>query len=130
MFMAEVVVKILNEDGTPKTPEQIQGEREAIIALGDTPIVPGSATDHGFLLASLQDERKKRNELEDELRKLKESPASANFSSEEGKELQRQISESTQKIEELSRDNAKKDLLMAHPELKEKWEEFEKFREI
>lgn len=125
--MPEVVVNVLNEDGSAKTPEQVEGERQSIIAQGDTPIVPGSATDHGLLLKSLQDEREKRRALEEELESLKGSPTDSDILTEEGKALQKQIQESKSQIDTLTKDLAKKDVLITHPILKEKWEEFESF---
>lgn len=126
MYMSEVVVKIVNEDGTPKTPEQVEGERQSIIARGDTPIVPGSATDHGLLLASLQDERKKRRELEAELELLRSS-TSSDISTDEGKALQKQIIEQDIKIQNLLKENTRKDIFVEYPLLKEKAIEFETF---
>lgn len=126
--MSEVVVKVLNEDGTPKTPEQIESEKAAVVAEGNVPVIPGSQTDSALLLNSLQQERTKVKELEEELTLLKETPAPSDVFSDEGKALQKLIAESNERIEALTHDNAKKDVLISHPILKEKWEEFETFR--
>lgn len=118
-------VNPLNEDGTPKSPEQIEQEKAA---MGGATPAPGSQTDPVLLLKSLQEERAQRQALEDELETLKAAPASSDVFSDEGKALQRQIAESNEKIESLTHENAKKDVLISHPILKEKWEEFETFR--
>lgn len=118
-------VNPLNEDGTPKSPEQIEQEK---VAKGGAAPAPGSQTDPVLLLKSLQEERAKRQALEDELEKLKETPAPSDVFSDEGKALQKLIAESNERIEALTHDNAKKDVLISHPILKEKWEEFETFR--
>lgn len=119
-------VNPLNEDGTPKSPEQIEQEKVALGG-GATP-APGSQTDPVLLLKSLQEERAKRQALEDELETLKASPVPSDVFSDEGKALQKLIAESNEKIESLTHENDKKDVLISHPILKEKWEEFETFR--
>lgn len=126
--MPEVVVKVINDDGTPKTAEEVENERQAIISQGNVPIVPGSATDHGLLLNSLQTERKERRELEETIKELEAKLANPDISSEEGKALRKEIGEFKTQIENLTSELAKKDVLIAHPILKEKWEEFETFR--
>lgn len=88
---------------------------------------PGDKTPSSLLLKSLQEEREARRKAEEELELLKSSSSSDVFS-DEGKVLQRKIDEQDEKIKTILQDNAKKDVLMAHPVLKEKWEEFESFR--
>jgi hypothetical protein len=88
---------------------------------------PGSKTDPTLLLKSLQEEREKRQRLEEELALLKTSVSSDVFS-DEGKVLQQRIKDQDSKIESILQDNAKKDILILHPIMREKWEEFETFR--
>lgn len=126
--MPEVVVNVLHEDGTPKTPEEVEGERQVIIDRGDTPIVPGSKTDSALLLKSLQDERAQRKVLEDKIILLEESLANPDITTDEGRALQKQIEESKSLIANLTSDLAKKDILIAHPVLTDQWTDFEKFR--
>ena len=103
----------------PLVPEDNNGE--------PTPPVPGSKTPPELLLKSLQEEREENTRLKEELELLKGSPASPDIFSEEGKILQKQIQESNEQISKLTQENARKDLFIAHPILKEKNEEFEKF---
>ena len=84
---------------------------------------------HKAEVSSQNFERAKKAETKlAELEISKNEETSPEVFSDEGKVLQKQIEESSRKIEELTRENAKKDVLMAHPILREKWEEFEKFR--
>lgn len=123
----QVVVNVLNEDGTPKTPEQLQNESAAIVANGDTPIMPGSDTHPTVLLTSLKEEREKVQRLENELKILKDSPASPEVTTEEGKALQKKIDEGNARIDALTTDNLRKDLYMQYPALKDKSADFEKY---
>lgn len=118
-------VNPLKEDGSPKSPEEIAAE---VAAAGDATTPPGSKTESVLLLKSLQEERQKRKDLELELEVLKNAPASSDVFSEEGKALQKLIRDSDAKIEALTLDNQKKEVLITHPILTEKWEDFEKFR--
>ena len=118
-------VNPLNEDGTPKSPEQIEQEK---VNLGHTTPAPGSQTDPALLLKSLQEEREKRRILEEELETLKEAPTPPDVFSDEGKALQKLIDESNERINALTQDNLKKDILIEYPILKEKWQEFESYR--
>lgn len=127
--MSEVVVKILNEDGSPKTPEIIEQERQEIISAGNVPIVPGSATDHGYLLGSLQEARQKTKDLEIELAKIKNSPPSASDPL-TVETLQGEIQESNKKIFELTQENLRQSLIKTYPILEEKWAEFQTFYSI
>ena len=122
MCMPEVV-NPFKEDGTPKTPEEIEQER---IDRG-LPLEPGSQTDPALLLKSLQDEREKRRILEDELERLRNSSASPDITSDEGKALLKRLEESDKRILDLTKENQKKDILIEYPVLQEKWAEFEKF---
>lgn len=123
----EVVVNVLNEDGTPKTSEELDFERQQIIAAGDTPIIPGSKTDSALLLQSLKDTRAKLKDSEEKLRLATLSPASPDINTEEGKALQLQIDEAKARISELTQQGAVKDLYLEFPVLKEKSADFEKY---
>ncbi len=89
----------------------------------------GSKTDPNLLLKSLQEERNKRKVLEEELETLKSSNLSdEEVVSDEGKILGDKIKNLEASLNEIRTDSAKKDVLIAHPILKEKWDEFEEFR--
>ncbi len=120
--MSEVVVNVLKEDGTPKTPEEVEFEREQITAQGDTPIVPGSKTDSALLLTSLQETRRKLKEAEDKLTLATQSPP-APGDGQSPTDVQKLATE----IESLKKDNARKDLFMEFPILKEKSADFETY---
>ena len=94
-----------------------------------TTVLPGSKTPPELLLQSLHEEREKRKELEDRITLLESSNNLEAFS-DEGKALERQIKEQDSKIESLLHDNAKKDVLIRHPELSDKWQEVEEFRNL
>ena len=113
----------------PPTTEQ-PPEGQAVTPEEVTPPAPaGSKTDQTLLLKSLKEEREKRQLLEEELTRLKDSSAlSEEVFSDEGKVLEKKISALGSELSELRQESAKKDVLIAHPELKEKWEEFEEFR--
>lgn len=117
----------------PDVNEVVPASPEPVVEPVVTPEVvvaaPGSKTDSVQLLESLKDEREKRRLLQEELDLLKATSTSADVFSDEGKALQKQIDEAKAEIETLSRSNALKDVQMAHPILKEKWTEFETFRE-
>lgn len=121
--MAEVVVNVLKEDGSPKTPEELENESAAIIADGNTPIVHGSKTASALLLKSLKDEREKRRELEEEIARLKANPDADPSGADAAKiaELETQVSGLNDII-------AQKDVVIRYPVMKDKWNEFEEFR--
>ncbi len=121
--MSEVVVNVLHEDGTPKTPEEVNFEREQITANGDTPIVPGSQTDSALLLTKLQDERKKRRDLEDEIQTLKGAPPAPASTQPAPTDLATLSAE----IETLKKDGVRKDLFLEFPLLKERSADFDKY---
>lgn len=70
-------------------------------------------------------------ELEKENEELKSNPStfSDDTYSDEGRVLKAEIDELKSTIVEVKNDNAKKDILLAHPELKDKWEDLEAFRQ-
>ncbi len=121
MFMPDADV---NEDGSPKSPENTVVEGQGTVV---TDPAPGSQTDPALLLIALKDERTKRKNLEDRIVLLENAGLSDTDKIELGK-LKTQIEESNSKLETLTQDNVKKDLLIAHPVLGEKWAEFETFR--
>lgn len=120
--MAEVVVNVLYEDGTPKTPEEIDFEREQIKAQGDTPIVPGSQTDSALLLDSLKKEREKRRIAEETLA-LQGAPTVPSGSQPQSQDVQKLAEE----IQTLKKENALKDLFSQFPLLKERANDFETY---
>lgn len=93
-----------------------------------TPVLSGDKTPPNKLLESLQEEREKRRELEERISVLESSNNLEAFS-DEGKALERQIKEQDSKIETLLQDNAKKDVLLRYPDLKDKWQEVEEYRQ-
>ena|SRR3990167_9679004 len=89
----------------------------------------GSKTDPNLLLKSLQEEREKRKLVEEELETLKSSNLSdEEVVSDEGRILAGKIKTLETSLDELRSESAKKDVLIANPILKEKWNEFEEFR--
>ncbi len=117
-------VNPLKEDGTPKSPEEIEQEKKT---LEEGTHVPGSKTDSVLLLQSLQEERGKRKELEDRIALL-ESSHSSDHSTDDIETLKADLQDSNARIDALTLDKDKSDLISANPVLKEKWEEFETFR--
>lgn len=122
---------------TPLTPETISEDLKTQPSVVVTPEVVstptavqvGDKTPPNLLLKSLQEERDKRKELEEELENLKSSiPSDSEVYSDEGKALQSKISTLTTELSEVKGELAKKDLLLSQPILKDKWDEFEKFR--
>ncbi len=87
----------------------------------------GSKTPSELLLKSLQEEREKRKELEDQI-SLLTSSSSPDMFSDEGKALKGEIEGLKSSLDTLKAENAKKDVLIAYPVMKENWEEFETFR--
>ena len=89
---------------------------------------PGSQTDPALLLKSLQEEREKRRVLEERIELLENSPDSPDVFSDEGKALQKEIASLKTELSGVNGELSKKEVLIAYPVLKEKWEEFETFR--
>jgi hypothetical protein len=121
----------------PLTPELAS---DAIVPLGvpPAPPAPGTKTDPALLLEALKDERTKRQTLEadlilarEELNNLKTNPTIPPESmSDEGRELDGKIKTLEQQLSGLQADNAKKDVLITYPILREKWAELEEFRKL
>lgn len=69
-------------------------------------------------------------ELKEELENLKSSGSSeGEIYTDEGKALQGDLKALKEEISSVKQENARKDVLISHPILKEKWDEFEEFRE-
>lgn len=85
----------------------------------------GTKTDSALLLKSLQQERDKRRQLEARLQELETSVSSDTFS-DEG--VQKEVRELRQELSQVKSELTKKDILISHPVLKDKWEELEEFR--
>ena len=68
--------------------------------------------------------------LEKEVESLKTTtlPTDDEIMSDEGRLLKKQLDSVKSEMGELKQENAKKDVMIAHPELKDKWSEFEEFR--
>lgn len=94
----------------------------------------GDKTPANLLLKSLQEEREKRRLMEEELELLKSSTLSTDASeeafSDEGKLLEKKIADLAGEVTSLKQESAKKDVLIAHPELKDKWDDLETFRSL
>lgn len=89
--------------------------------------VPGSKTQSAQLLKSLQEEREKRRELEAKLAEFS-SMSSDDIVSDEGIALRKEIATLNSALSEVKQELSKKDILITHPVLKDKWAEFEDFR--
>ncbi len=93
------------------------------------PGAPGSQTPSELLLASLQEERRKRKELEDELQNLRSANPGDTAWSDEGKLLQNQIVQLQTTITSFEENNTKKALQDSNPVLRDKWVDFELYRQ-
>ncbi len=121
-------------DVNPPVPVSTEPPIKPVVTPAVVPPAPGSQTPPELLLKSLQDEREKRRidgetiaTLQERITLLETATPSDAFS-EEGRALQKQINEAKDQIEILTRESAKKDVLISHPILQEKWSEFETFR--
>lgn len=114
-----------NQDVPESSPELEPTEPE--VPQEPQPVQPPK----GFVpLAALHEERTKRQELESKLKELETStPPDSEVFSDEGKVLANKISSLESELSELKTDNTKKDLLTAYPVLRDKWEDFEVFRQ-
>lgn len=91
---------------------------------------PGEKTDPALLLQSLQDERRKRKELEETIEALKSNQTSEDVFSDEGKAIvDKYVKPLEQTIESLQYQLALKDVHAAYPALKDLPGEFEAFRQ-
>src|SRR3990167_10014846 len=117
---------------TPVTQEQpLDGIQPATTVSEEAmePAQAGDKTPPNLLLKSLQEEREKRKQLEERLTQLESSALSSDEEfSDEGKALRGEIKSLAGKVSTLESELTKKDVLIAHPVLQEKWSEFEEFR--
>ena len=115
---------VVKEEVTAPTPEPVVPE-EATPA----PATPaGSKTDPNLLLKSLKEEREKVKILEEELANKSSALSEDEVYSDEGKILKKEIRDLKSELSEVKVELTKKDILIAHPNLKEKWAEFDEFR--
>lgn len=121
---------VVNEEVTDPQPSEGKEPAEVISEEVAPPVQAGDKTPPNLLLKSLQDERDKVKQLEEELEQLKSStlPEDEVFS-DEGKALKKQITALTEKINSIEEDKNLQLLYAQYPVLKEKSEEFKTFRE-
>jgi hypothetical protein len=123
---------VVNGEVTAPNSEVVKPQEQEPVVPEETPKPApqaGSKTDPNLLLASLKEEREKRKLLEEELETLKSSNLSEEeVVSDEGRILAGKIKTLEASLDEIRSDSAKKDVLIANPILKEKWNEFEEFR--
>lgn len=124
----------------PLTPGQApEANQQEVLSKEEVvpPVQPGSKTEPAELLKSLQEEREKRRLAEEkaklaeeELNTIKSSvPSESEAWSDEGKVLESKIKSLTSELSEVKGELTKKDILIANPQLKEVWQEFEDFRQ-
>lgn len=119
---------VVNQEPTTPASEPIIKKEEVIQAPA---VQAGDKTDPNLLLKSLQEEREKRRIAEQELETFKSSALSESEEdvfSDEGKVLKKEIGALKSELSEVKSELTKKDLLIAHPILKDKMAEFEEFR--
>uniref|UniRef100_A0A6M3LCT4 Scaffolding protein n=1 Tax=viral metagenome TaxID=1070528 RepID=A0A6M3LCT4_9ZZZZ len=115
---APVSEDVKTQEPEAKTTEEVEPKAQA-----------GDKTAPNLLLKSLQEEREKRRLLEEELETLKSSALSEEVFSDEGKALKRRIDALESTLTETKQENAKRELQLSNPIFKDKWEEFEEFRQ-
>lgn len=111
-------------DQTPASESEITQTQlpEAPVVASTSPATqPGDKTESALLLESLQEERRKRKELEDKLNNLTTTIPSDEVYSDEGKVLQSKIESLEEKLE-------LQELKERFPQLKEMSSEFQEFR--
>jgi len=128
--------EVINEDLTNPTETESEETIEEVVLEEATP-APGSKTNPELLLKDLKEQREKTRRAEERTRQLEEQLSSstqteAEVYSDEGKLLQERFNKKIQSLENtisnITGEFTKKDVLNAHPEIKEKWEEFEEFQ--
>lgn len=112
---------IVNE---PEVIEQVN----PVEVVTETVPKPGEKTDSALLLKSLQEERAKRKQLEDDLaiERAKERSEQVAFS-DEGKSILKVVDSVKSELESTKKELAMKDLVIANPALKDKGQEFEDY---
>lgn len=137
----EVVKEPLTTEQAPEAINEEPTTTEDVVEPAQEPKA-GDKTPPNELLGSLQEERDRRRksearekELEEQLTILQNSSTSTDDEvfSDEGKALNQKFNERTKFLEdqlaEIKDENAKKDLLITNPEIKEHLAEFEEYRE-
>lgn len=124
-------------DPTPGGSEPEKPQVPEPIVQGPTvvpPVQPGDKTDSALLLDALHVEREKRRMAEEKARLLQQQLTDPtlpdDIMSDEGKILFRKLETQTSELADVKSQLAKKDLLLAHPEMADKWQEFEDFRQL
>jgi hypothetical protein len=112
----------------PESPEQPIEPEAPVEPPVEAPQAPGSKTDSELLLASLQQERAKRRELEAALAAKEASENPEGIVSEEGKALESKIVRLEAAIASTAEQSALNALEVAHPALKDKAAEFDLYR--
>lgn len=92
----------------------------------------GTKTDPNLLLKSLQEEREKRKQLEEQLKNLTTSDSSIEEEavSDEGRRLAKKINSLESEISNFKGELAERDIVISYPVLKDKWVEFEEFHSL
>lgn len=125
--MEETPKEGVNQPSAGPTEEKVEKEET-------TPqMKPGDKTDPNLLLKSLQEERVKRQQLEERLNKLESSipsdkPEEDEFLSDEAKLLKKEIGSLKETIQSMEERQNLKDLYGQFPVLKDKTSEFDEFR--
>jgi len=137
---------VVNTDLTNQHAEEAKSESETTEEVKETASNPepvkevtkaGDKTDPNELLDKLQQERVKRREAEslnlEKDEKIKELETSSTSSesevySPEGLELQKDLRQVRQDMADLKKENAKKDLLLRNPVIKEHLKEFDEYQ--
>lgn len=117
---------VVKEPLTPAQPSE--GTTQGELIDDKTPPAPGSKTPPELLLKSLQQERDKVAELEEELNTLKSSVPSEDVFSDEGKLLKKQISTLEEKISTIEEEKNLQSLYNQYPLLRDKANEFVEYR--
>lgn len=112
--------------------EPVQTQEQTPTSSGEvvaTATQPGDKTDSALLLESLQEERRKRRELEEQLLKVTSpAPSEEEIYSDEGKVLKGQISTLEAKLAQLEDEKELSKVYSVFPDVKDMASEFEEFR--
>ena len=121
-------IEIVNEPVMTASPSN--GNQPTVTPEAVTPPAPGSKTESELLLKSLQEEREKRRELEEENLQLKASVSpELEFESDEGKLLKKQISSLEEKVIAIEEEKNVEKLFNQYPILRESADKFKEFRQ-
>lgn len=125
--------EVVNEDLTNLTAPEAEMEEtpEEVVPEEATP-APGSKTDPALLLVALKEQREKTREKENRIKELEDkllaSTPDEDFEpSTEGLFLRKQIESLNAELFAMKGSAAKNDVLLAYPQLKDKWPEFEEY---